>query len=168
MAEETRKIVRLMRRDLPGEVPVEAALRSLKGVSFMMARAIRVRSGFDRGILLGNLTEQEIGILEKIMEEPHAYNFPQWLLNRRKDPDMGANTHVVETNLLLAHREDINNLKKKKCYRGVRHIFGLPCRGQRTKNTGRVNKTIGVQRKAKGAPAAASAQSAKQTGGGKK
>ncbi|MFH1450922.1 MAG: 30S ribosomal protein S13 [archaeon] len=154
MAEDTRKIVRLMRRDLPGEVNIETALRSLKGVSFMTARAIRKKSGFDRNILIGDLTEQEMKTLEKILEAPHSFDFPHWLLNRRKDPETGIDTHNVETNLMLVNREDLGIMKKIRVYRGVRHMFNLPVRGQRTRSTGRKNKTVGVQRKGKASPAA--------------
>jgi len=34
----------------------------------------------------------------------------------------------------------IKRLKEIQCYRGVRHIQGLPCRGQRTKNNCRTLK----------------------------
>ncbi|OWM88458.1 hypothetical protein CDL15_Pgr003870 [Punica granatum] len=34
----------------------------------------------------------------------------------------------------------IRRLKEIQCYRGVRHIQGLPCRGQRTKNNCRTLK----------------------------
>jgi len=147
MADDTRKIVRVMRKDLPGEVPIEAALRSLKGVSFVIARAVRKKAGFDDKILMGDLTDAEIKTLEKVLEAPHSFEFPTWLLNRRKDPETGIDTHLVETNLMLANREDLINMKKIKSYRGIRHMFNLAVRGQRTRSTGRKNKTIGVQKK---------------------
>ena len=34
----------------------------------------------------------------------------------------------------------IRRLKEIQCYRGIRHIQGLPCRGQRTKNNCRTLK----------------------------
>jgi|TARA_Y100000310_G_scaffold344970_2_gene460868 small subunit ribosomal protein S13 len=147
MAEETQKIVRLMRKDLPGEVPVEAALRSIRGVGFMTARAIRKKVGFDKNILMGDLTDAEKGTLEKMLDAPHTFDFPHWLLNRRKDPETGMDTHLVETNLMLANREDIVTMKKIKSYRGIRHMFHLPTRGQRTRSTGRKQTTLGVQKK---------------------
>jgi len=147
MADDTRKIVRVMRKDLPGEVPIETALRSLRGVSFVTARAVRKKAGFDDKILMGDLTDAEIGTLEKVLEAPHSFEFPAWLLNRRKDPETGIDTHLVETNLMLVNREDMTKMKKMKSYRGIRHMFNLPVRGQRTRSTGRKNKTIGVQKK---------------------
>ncbi len=37
-------------------------------------------------------------------------------------------------------RENIERLKAIKCYRGIRHIVGLPSRGQRTKTNARTRK----------------------------
>ncbi|MCX8147635.1 MAG: 30S ribosomal protein S13, partial [Candidatus Woesearchaeota archaeon] len=44
---------------------------------------------------------------------------------------------------------DIKRLKIIKCYRGIRHIEGLPVRGQRTKSNFRKNKgkVMGVKRR---------------------
>ena len=43
--------------------------------------------------------------------------------------------------------------KEIQCYRGIRHIQGLPCRGQRTKNNTRTLKgksvTVAGKKKAK-------------------
>jgi len=49
----------------------------------------------------------------------------------------------------------IQRLKEIQCYRGIRHIQGLPCRGQRTKNNCRTlkGKRIAIAGKKK-APAA--------------
>jgi len=143
----TKKIVRLMRKDLPGEVTVERALQSLRGVGNMTARAIRKKVGYDSTIKMGDLTDAELKTLEKMLQAPHTFDFPHWLLNRRKDPETGMDTHLIETELMLSEREDIVNMKKIKSYRGIRHMFNLRVRGQRTRSTGRKNKTIGVQKK---------------------
>jgi small subunit ribosomal protein S13 len=42
---------------------------------------------------------------------------------------------------------DINELKRIKCYRGIRHAAKLPVRGQRTRGSFRTGKTVGVSRK---------------------
>lgn len=48
---------------------------------------------------------------------------------------------------------NIRRLKEIQCYRGVRHIQGLPCRGQRTKNNTRTLKgkrvTVAGKKKAR-------------------
>jgi len=52
---------------------------------------------------------------------------------------------------------NIKRLKEIGCWRGVRHMRGLPVRGQRTKTNsrtvrGNVKKTVGSGRKAAPAP----------------
>ena len=48
---------------------------------------------------------------------------------------------------------NIRRLKEIQCYRGIRHIQGLPCRGQRTKNNTRTLKgkrvTVAGKKKAR-------------------
>ncbi len=151
---ETRKIVRIMRKDLPGEVTVERALRRIKGISFMTARAIRIRSEIPKFAKLGDLNESQLKMLAKILEAPEKHNIPVWILNRRKDAVSGINAHKLEADLEFAQREDVQRMKRIRSYKGVRHIFGLKVRGQRTRSTGRKGKTIGVAKKKKGAPAA--------------
>jgi len=46
----------------------------------------------------------------------------------------------VEGDLKKELRENIDRLKAIKCYRGIRHIVGLPARGQRTKSNARTRK----------------------------
>jgi small subunit ribosomal protein S13 len=43
------------------------------------------------------------------------------------------NKIVIESALSQKVTFDINKLKSNKTYRGLRHIYGLPVRGQRTK-----------------------------------
>ena len=44
-------------------------------------------------------------------------------------------------------KQDIDKMKKMKSWKGIRHSLGLKVRGQRTKTTGRVGRTVGYQRK---------------------
>lgn len=69
------------------------------------------------------------------------------MLNRQKDPVTGQDKHLLGTDIILTFREDINNLKKVRAYRGLRHERGLKVRGQRTKAAGRRGSTVGVNRK---------------------
>jgi len=56
--------------------------------------------------------------------------------------------HLVTSELDFAKSNDIRLLKKIKAYRGVRHMYGLPVRGQRTRSNFRRNKgkPMGVMR----------------------
>lgn len=47
---------------------------------------------------------------------------------------------ITEGDLKKEIRENIDRLKAIKCYRGIRHIVGLPARGQRTKSNARTRK----------------------------
>ncbi|KAK2991217.1 hypothetical protein RJ640_001659 [Escallonia rubra] len=48
--------------------------------------------------------------------------------------------YMIEGDLRRFNALAIRRLKEIQCYRGVRHIQGLPCRGQRTKNNCRTLK----------------------------
>ncbi|XP_010521232.1 PREDICTED: 30S ribosomal protein S13, chloroplastic [Tarenaya hassleriana] len=48
--------------------------------------------------------------------------------------------YMIEGDLRRFNALAIKRLKEIQCYRGVRHIQGLPCRGQRTKNNCRTLK----------------------------
>ncbi len=49
-------------------------------------------------------------------------------------------TFKIEGDLKKEIRENIDRLKAIKSYRGIRHIVGLPARGQRTKSNSRTRK----------------------------
>ncbi|KAJ8618858.1 hypothetical protein MRB53_015044 [Persea americana] len=48
--------------------------------------------------------------------------------------------YMIEGDLRRFNAMAIQRLKEIQCYRGMRHIQGLPCRGQRTKNNCRTLK----------------------------
>ncbi|AES71361.1 putative ribosomal protein S13 [Medicago truncatula] len=51
-----------------------------------------------------------------------------------------VNKYMIEGDLRRFNALNIKRLKEIQCYRGIRHIQGLPCRGQRTKNNCRTLK----------------------------
>jgi len=53
-----------------------------------------------------------------------------------------------QSNLLKSHRNNIKELINIKHYRGVRHMFGLPCHGQRTRTNAITAKKLAFVRKA--------------------
>src|SRR3989344_7855119 len=155
MSADTRKLVRFMRRDLPGDVTLERSLTHLKGIGPSMARAIRMKSGLPKETRIGDLEQNKIELLIKLIENVSKQNFPPWLLNRRKDYTTGITTHLFEADLDFAQREDVQRMKRMRSYKGIRHIYGLKVRGQRTRSTGRTGGILGVPRKGSVAPAAA-------------
>ena len=50
----------------------------------------------------------------------------------------------VEGKLLKSIKDNVERLQKTRSYRGVRHLEGLPCRGQRTHTNGGSRRRKGV------------------------
>jgi small subunit ribosomal protein S13 len=51
-----------------------------------------------------------------------------------------VDTYMIEGDLRRFNMLNIKRLKEIQCYRGRRHIRGLPCRGQRTKTNARTRR----------------------------
>jgi len=149
-------IVRICNTDLKGEIPIGHSLNKIKGVSFSFSNAICNALNLEKLKKTGELTEEEIKKIEDVAMNPTKYGIPIWLLNRRKEYETGKDIHIISANLKLQTDFDVKRMKKIKCYKGMRHSFGLPVRGQRTRAHFRHGKALGVQRKkAKIAAAAA-------------
>ena len=146
MTAETQQIIRLVEANLDGRKDIESAIRRIPGVSFMFANAIVKHGGFEKK-KLGELSEEEIRKLESVITEPEKYSIPSWLYNRRKEPSTAKDKHLSASTLEFAVKMDINEMKKIKSYKGIRHSAGLPVRGQRTRSSFRHGKSVGVSRK---------------------
>jgi small subunit ribosomal protein S13 len=158
MEPTTRRIVRFLATDLDGNMRVDAALRRIKGINFMLSNAVCLATKIDARKKIGTLNDSELKTLENAIKNPA---FPPWMLNRRKDAESGNDVHLVGSDLDLRKRDDINFMKRIRSYKGVRHEFGLPVRGQRTRSSFRTQKTVGVSKKgAKQAAAPAAAPKA--------
>lgn len=145
---ELRAIVRVGGTDLDGEKPLIRALTGIKGISNVMSKSIVSVSGYDPHIKLGNLTEQDINKIEEIINEPMKYGVPSWMVNRKKDPETGKDIHLTGSDLDVAKKFDIQKMIDLKTQKGVRHMLGLPVRGQRTRSSFRKGRSVGVIRKA--------------------
>ena len=145
-----RGIVRVAGKDMKGDLPIAKALNQIKGMGVSLADSIAtiaaVKLNIDKKEHIGNLTDDQLDELEKIVLNPVSYGVPVWMVNRRKDSS-GSNRHLIGADLDFAIRQDIEAEKNIKSYRGVRHMFGLPVRGQRTKTMGRRGMTLGVVKK---------------------
>lgn len=142
MAEEKKQkyIVRILNTDIDGGKTLLEGLTKVKGISIMFANAICVVSKLDRGTIVGDLTEKQIETINEIIKNPLKYNIPSWMLNRRLDPETGTDMHLLTSDLDFVKSNDIKHLQKIKCYKGIRHYYRLPLRGQRTKSNFRRNK----------------------------
>ena len=116
--------------NIPESKRIEIALTYIYGIGQSLAEKILVQAQIDKNIRANKLTVEEVNRLREIIEK----------------------NYKIEGEL---RREKLMNIKRMKdigCYRGSRHIKGLPIRGQRTKtNTrtvrGNVRRTMGSGRK---------------------
>jgi small subunit ribosomal protein S13 len=146
--EQARSIVRVAGTDLDGTKPVLYALQKIQGISHAVSRFVCDSSGVNPADKLISLDEQAIGRIEEVIKDPAKFGMPEWLMNRRRDFENGETKHIVGSDLKVAQKFDIQRMVDSKCYKGVRHMLGLPVRGQRTKSSFRKGGTVGVVRKA--------------------
>jgi len=155
--DDFRHIVRVVNTDLKGEKQIHMALHKIKGISFMFSNFILHSAKVDPRIIAGKLTDEEVKRIEDVIKNPAKYKCPEWLMNRRKDYETGQDMHIISTELDLSNDSDVKRMKKVKSYKGIRHMWGQPVRGQRTKSNFRKNKgkvSLGVVRNKTQAPAA--------------
>ena len=148
--ENIKYMVRIANTDLEGNKSVYHALRKIKGVSFMFANLVCNLAGINEKRKIGELNEVEVKKLDEVIRNPSKFNAPDWILNRRKDRETGVSKHLLTSDLSFTKDLDIKHLKMIKAYRGMRHAYGLPVRGQRTRSNFRRNKgkaKLGVSRK---------------------
>ena len=162
---DVRYIVRVVNKDLNGNLSIAHALWNIKGIGQrtgnLFAIAFEKQTGISRKSKLGEIPEDKVEILEKIIMNPVNYGIPKWAINRPDDFELGIPRHLVMNDLDFALRNDILRLGEMKSYRGLRLQWGLTVRGQRTKSTHRgKGGVVGVTKKdieAKSAPKSAAA-----------
>lgn len=104
--------------DLPREKRIEIALTYIFGIGLTSARKILVATSIDPDTRVKNLSEDEAQKIRGEIEE----------------------TYKVEGDLRREVAMNIKRLIEIGCYRGMRHKFGLPVRGQKTKTNARTRK----------------------------
>ena len=144
--DDIKHLVRIMNTDLKGAKQVQYALTGIDGIGLRISKLIAKDAGIDPTAVIGYLSDEEITKLDASILGIEK-SVPAWMLNRQKDLISGENKHLLGVDIDLAFKEDINNLKKIRAYRGLRHERGLKVRGQRTKSTGRRGSIVGVRKK---------------------
>lgn len=142
-----KPIVRIGDKDLDGHKAVAYALADIKGIGVNTAFALCRVLGIDPLMKLGFLSDTDIKRLDEAVRKLHEYlpeNVRRWFVNRPRDPYTGKDLHLIGADLIVTVRNDIEIMKKIRCWRGIRHMLGLKVRGQRTRTTGRTGITIGV------------------------
>jgi len=139
-------IIRIIQTDIPGNKRILTGLTYIKGVSWAISNAICKILKLDENKKIVELSEKEINSIIDFLKNP---KLPGFLLNRRKDFETGEDGHLVGSDLEMKKEFDIRRLKKIRSYRGLRHAFGHPTRGQRTRSHFRSKgkrKAIGVSK----------------------
>jgi len=143
-----RVVVRVLGTDLDGERGVQNAILKIRGVGHTFAKAVCETAKIDPKRKLGSFTESEISDLEEVIKDPTKFGIPAWIVNRRRDMETGEDMHKTSSDVDVSKKFDVQRMIDKKSYKGVRHMLGLPVRGQRTKSSFRKGKTVGVVRRA--------------------
>jgi len=114
--------------DIPDQKRVIIALTYIYGIGKKFSVEILSEANINESKRAKDLTADEISRIAKILDR---YN--------------------TEGNLRKTVRENIDRLKRIGAYRGLRHIMGLPVRGQRTRVNARTKrgkrKTVGALKK---------------------
>ena len=142
---DIKQIIRVLNTDIDGNKPLFMALKKIKGIGVNFSNIICNILTLDKRRKVGSLSPEEIKKTEALIENPKE--IPSWALNRRKDYDTGNDLHITTSKLKLTQEFDLKRLKKIKSNRGLRHAWGLPVRGQRTRAHFRKGKSVGVQKK---------------------
>jgi len=109
---------RILGVDVPDRKRIEVGLTYIYGIGRTKALEILEAAGVDPATRGRDLTGDEITRLAGRIEE----------------------AYVVEGQLRRQEAQNVNRLKSIRCYRGLRHMAGLPVRGQRTQTNARTRK----------------------------
>lgn len=135
---QSETLIRIFGYDIPGSRNLISGLTRVKGISWTISNAICIKLNMSRNKKIGELTKDEIKKIEEFLPK---IDVPDYMKNRRLDRETGETKHIYGSDLDITREFDIKRLKKIKSYKGVRHAFKLPVRGQRTKSHFRTNKT---------------------------
>ncbi len=147
-------IVRIIGKDLDGTKNINESLMRIKGISHRMGKIISTKFCVENNLAqetkLGDLKNEQVKELEKIVQTLDKSDIPTWVLNRQKDYETGENKHLTMNDLDFQIRNDFQRMAETKSYRGLRHMWGLTTRGQKTRSKHRgkgKGKVIGVSKK---------------------
>lgn len=144
--EDHEVLVRIFGYDVPGSKNVFVGLTRVKGVSWAVSNAVCIKLKMPHSKKISELSKDDIVKIEKFMR---TIDLPHYMKNRRFDPESGETSHLYGSDLDIAREFDIKREKKMKSYRGFRHTYGQPSRGQRTKSHFRKKgQGTGIKKKA--------------------
>ena len=147
--EDIKYFVRIGTTDLDGTKSVRVALTGIKGVGRHTSSVISRMAKVNEYSTLGRLDEDGVNRLRAAIDQ-YSTKVPAWMTNRPKDVYTGESRHLLGVDVTMARDDDVNMMRKIRCYKGIRHETGQKVRGQRTKSTGRTGATVGVKKKKEG------------------
>ncbi len=104
--------------DLPQNKMAKISLRYLFGIGPKLALDILAEAGISPEKKMKEFTEEEVARINALIDRKY----------------------VVEGGLRRQIMQNIQRLKNTRSYRGIRHIKGLPVRGQQTQSNARTRK----------------------------
>lgn len=124
-------MIRIAGITIPENKRIDAALPYVYGIGRSLAVKILEEAKIDPSVRAKSLTPEELNRLKDIVEKKYR----------------------VEGDLKREIMMNVKRLRDISCYRGNRHMKGLPVRGQRTKTNSRTRRgnkrvTVGSGRKA--------------------
>ncbi len=116
--------------NIPDNKKIGIALTYVYGVGPVVAQKILAEAGIDADKRAKDLSNAEISKIQGVIDKKYKVG--------------GELRQIIRSN--------VSRLREIQCYRGIRHIKGLPVRGQRTKTNnrtvrGNVRKTAGSGRR---------------------
>jgi small subunit ribosomal protein S13 len=147
--DDIKYFVRIGTTDLDGTKSVRVALTGIKGVGRHTSSVISRMAKVNEYSTLGRLDEDGVNRLRAAIDQ-YSTKVPAWMTNRPKDVYTGESRHLLGVDVTMARDDDVNMMRKIRCYKGIRHETGQKVRGQRTKSTGRTGATVGVKKKKEG------------------
>ena len=126
---------RIIGIDIPKEKRIDVAIQYIYGIGEHLGKKILAEAGIDLNKRAKDLTEKEVSTITSVIQ---------------------TGGYRVEVDLRREVQMNIKRLIDIKCYKGTRHVKGLPVRGQRSHTNSRTRKgprkTIGGLRKAAPSP----------------
>jgi small subunit ribosomal protein S13 len=104
--------------DIPAQKRIDVSLRYIYGIGPTRSLEILRKAEIEPAVRANKLSEEEVSRIATIIE----------------------NDYVVEGQLRRQVQQNIARLREIRCYRGLRHMRGLPVRGQRTRTNARTRK----------------------------
>ena len=130
-----KNVPRIAGVNIPENKHIDIALTYIYGIGHSLSKKILKEANINPQKKSMELDEKELNRLKKIIDD----------------------NYIIEGELRRRIIADIRRLKQIGCWRGIRHIKGLPVRGQKTRKNsrtvrGNVRKTVGSGHKAPPAP----------------